>query len=66
MIFAEAARRLAGASARTLGWSPDIFWQATPAELAAIADTGAETGGAGGEPLSRNELEHLMERERDG
>lgn len=33
--FAEAARGLAGLSARALGWRPDEFWRATPAELAA-------------------------------
>ena len=29
-----AARRLAGAAAQLLGWRPDDFWDATPAELA--------------------------------
>ena len=32
--FGEAAERLAGAAALLLGWRPDEFWQATPAELA--------------------------------
>ena len=34
--FAEGAVRLAGFAGAVLGWSPDIFWQATPAELAAV------------------------------
>ena len=32
--FARAARRLSGAAARVLGWTPATFWAATPAELA--------------------------------
>jgi hypothetical protein len=31
--FAEAAQRAAGAATGLLGWSPDAFWRATPAEL---------------------------------
>ena len=34
--FAVAAARLAGLAGLRLGWSPDAFWRATPAELAAI------------------------------
>ena len=34
--FADGARRLAGLVPRALGWRPDEFWNATPAELAAI------------------------------
>lgn len=59
MTFAAGALRLAGLTARALGWRPDDFWSATPAELAAIL-----APEAGGEiaPLSRGELETLMER----
>ena len=32
--FGETAERLAGAGALLLGWRPDEFWNATPAELA--------------------------------
>jgi len=32
--FGEAAQRLAGAAAMLLGWRPDEFWNATPAEMA--------------------------------
>lgn len=34
--FADAALRLAGLAGAVLGWSPDIFWRATPAELGAV------------------------------
>jgi hypothetical protein len=31
--FGEAAARLCGAASLLLGWRPDEFWNATPAEL---------------------------------
>lgn len=34
--FGAAAVRLAGMAGATLGWTPDVFWRATPAELAAV------------------------------
>ena len=34
--FGEAAVRLCGAAATVLGWRPAEFWEATPAELAAV------------------------------
>jgi len=34
--FSVAAVRLAGFAGAVLGWSPDTFWRATPAELAAV------------------------------
>ena len=34
--FAAAAARLAGWAGAVLGWSPDAFWAATPAELGAV------------------------------
>ena len=61
--FAESAGRLAGSVPRALGWRPGEFWDATPAELAAILATGVS---AGGEPLGRAELTALMERDGDG
>lgn len=36
--FADGARRLAGMAGAALGWTPDIFWTATPAELAAVIE----------------------------
>jgi hypothetical protein len=34
--FANNATRLAGLTAALLGWKPDEFWAATPAELATV------------------------------
>jgi uncharacterized phage protein (TIGR02216 family) len=34
--FAAGAGRLAGQAGAVLGWSPAVFWAATPAELAAV------------------------------
>ncbi len=34
--FAATARHLAGLAGAVLGWRPDEFWRATPAELGAI------------------------------
>lgn len=57
-MFSEAAARLAGLAAALLGWRPDEFWRATPAELAAVlrALAGEEAAGA-----SRGDLARLME-----
>lgn len=60
--FGLGARRLAGLAARALGWHPAEFWGVTPAELAAaIADPAGEIL-----PLSRTEIETLLEREGNG
>jgi uncharacterized phage protein (TIGR02216 family) len=59
--FADNAARLAGLIPRQLGWSPDAFWNATPAELAAIFAPAPTS-----DPLARTELETLMERENHG
>jgi len=52
MTFAAAAERLAGWAGAVLGWSPDRFWAATPAELATVARwvTGASGGGDAAPP----------------
>ncbi|KQS05155.1 hypothetical protein ASG11_04105 [Sphingomonas sp. Leaf357] len=34
--FGASAARLAGFAGAFLGWSPEAFWQATPAELGAV------------------------------
>jgi len=34
--FAASATRLAGLAGALLGWRPDEFWRATPAELEAV------------------------------
>lgn len=60
--FADAASRHAGSAARLLGWRPADFWNATPAELAlSLADPEAETA-----PVTRAEIERMMERDCDG
>ena len=43
-IFGEAAARLCGAAAILLGWRPGEFWDATPAELAAMFEMPGEHG----------------------
>jgi Phage tail assembly chaperone protein, TAC len=35
-MFTTGAARLAGVATLLLGWRPDDFWHATPAELATI------------------------------
>ena len=47
-----------------LGWRPDEFWRATPAELAAVLLALAGSGGAA--PVTRDELARLKERFPDG
>ena len=62
-LFSEAAARLAGLAGALLGWRPDEFWQATPAELAAVI---AALAGGGAAPMTRTELARLEERFPDG
>lgn len=62
-LLADAAARLAGLVPRLTGWPPDAFWNATPSELAAIL---APEGAGEATPLTRGELERMMERESDG
>lgn len=57
--FGPGAARLGGLAARLLGWRPDHFWTATPAELAAIL---TPYSGAG-ESLARTDLERMMEQD---
>lgn len=60
--FGDDALKLAGLTARALGWRPDEFWRATPAELAAILASDAGDGAT----LARSDFEKLMERDRNG
>ena len=57
-MFGERARRLAVMAAQLLGWSPDTFWNATPAEL---CDALMPPGEAG-EPPSKAAIDALMTR----
>ncbi|WP_066520144.1 phage tail assembly chaperone [Sphingobium cloacae] len=57
--FAGRAARLAGIAGWLLGWQPDEFWRATPAELAAVlkaarGEDGPETG------VDGRDLERLL------
>lgn len=62
MSFAEAAAAAWGLAAQALGWTPDTFWNATPAELRGALGLGAETD----ERLGRDGLARLMEAFPDG
>ena len=54
-MFSEDALRLAGLAGAVLGWRPDEFWGATPAELAAVlrALVGETAPAAGSDDLAR-------------
>ena len=58
--FAEAAARLAGRAGAALGWSPDAFWRATPAELATVVAALAGTD-EGATPLDAGVIARLRE-----
>lgn len=56
--FTHQARHFYGVAARMLGWTPDTFWAATPAELTdALTDPAAENG----EGMDRAALDALLE-----
>ena len=59
--FAAAAARLSGRAALLFGWAPQTFWDATPDELAAVANAAAPPPGDG---IDRTTLHAMMERER--
>ncbi len=61
--FAAAAVRLAGLAGVLLGWRPNEFWTATPAELATVLN--AMVGGQEA-TASTADLERLMEMFPDG
>lgn len=63
MTFAERAGALAGVAGAVLGWRPDEFWRATPAELAAVLTALAPQGDA---PADGALLARMMEQDRDG
>ncbi len=53
-----AAVRAAGVAGAVLGWAPDAFWRATPAELATVLRAIA---GEQAEPPDRAMLTRMME-----
>lgn len=59
-MFAEVAIRLAGVTGALLGWRPDEFWQATPAELATIIEALNQRAPTA-EPPSQANITALME-----
>ncbi|PWG01833.1 phage tail assembly chaperone [Sphingosinicella humi] len=61
--FARAARHLAGAAGLLLGWRPNEFWRATPAELAAVLGLLA---GEAAVSATGDDLRRLMEMFPDG
>ncbi len=61
--FESTATRLAGMCGVLLGWRPDEFWRATPAELAAILAALAPTAES---PPDTNLIDRLKERFPDG
>ncbi|MDQ1229316.1 MULTISPECIES: phage tail assembly chaperone [unclassified Sphingomonas] len=64
MTFAEEAGRLAGMAGAVLGWSPDRFWRATPAEIHGVVT--AMAGRPEGDPPSPATLARLREMYPDG
>jgi uncharacterized phage protein (TIGR02216 family) len=58
--FGPHAVRLYALAARTLGWLPDHFWNATPAELASAL---CEPAPGEASPLGRAELNSMMEQD---
>lgn len=54
-MFSDCAARLAGLAGAVLGWRPEEFWNATPAELATVlrAFAGDQTEAAGASELAR-------------
>lgn len=61
--FAATARRWNPLAARLLGWRPDEFWRATPAELALAL---SNPDGAGAiTPPTRETIARMMERDKN-
>ena len=62
-MFAEAAARLAGAAGLAFGWTPEVFWNATPAELGALVRM---LTGEAASPPDAAEIARLKELFPDG
>lgn len=63
--FRDQAARLLPLAARALGWGPETFWAATPADLAlSLADP--RDPAAAATPITRTELDRLLESDRHG
>ncbi len=57
--FGPLALALCGVAARQLGWRPDTFWRATPAELLAALTPPADAPAS----LDRATLQRMMEQD---
>lgn len=65
-MFSESAGRLAGLAGALLGWRPNEFWSATPAELAAVFEALCGGGGDRAAAVSGDDLERLRRMFPDG
>lgn len=62
--FADTAPRWWSMASQWLGWRPAEFWQATPIELrSALSEPEGAASGAG---PSRQTIENMLERDKDG
>ena len=62
-MFSDTAGRLAGIAGALLGWRPEEFWNATPAELAAVLGA---VRGDGAPTADTADLARLKEMYPDG
>lgn len=62
--FEARAARLAGMAGAVLGWAPEVFWRATPAEIAGVV--AALGGGEEAAPPDGATITRLMEAFPDG
>lgn len=65
LSFAEVAREAARVATGLLGWDPERFWQATPAELVTALEGRLRPAGEV-RPLAGAELAQLIERLDNG
>ncbi|NCN84135.1 MAG: phage tail assembly chaperone [Sphingomonadales bacterium] len=67
-MFGTLVFQLSGTVSAVLGWTPEQFWNATPAELAAIFAAFSENtpGHQNQAPLGITQLEKLKETFPDG
>ncbi len=62
MTLADTAPRLLAIASQRLGWTPDTFWGATPADLLlALGPTDPAAA-----PLTRGDIARMMEHEAHG
>ena len=64
--FAAAAVKLAGFAGAVLGWPPDTFWRATPADLEAVVLALKGGFGNGAAPPDAATIARLREAYPDG